>query len=207
MFLCVVFLIGISRKTFGTTDIQDKLLISPSRGCQWEKLDFPKNKISLYFQNCPNSPTKVFETKQGSIGLQISKNSTVDSAIEIFDKKVKETPDSILKKMFSKLNPEQQKICTTKEIITPLDQSNINQPYVVPHKIRYQIVPNEEWFKTNQGKNMSSTEEFPCGKGNSAIDARGNYYEFDDRSASRYIKINLLNNDEGPAIDLNTIRF
>jgi hypothetical protein len=185
--------------------------------CFWIKRTFPKSNISFYEQRCPfyQDARRYHENRDGKI-LQTRRNdNTPHIFIELFTKNPSEDPQNIVReKWFNKLTPQQQMDCEIQnaDMRGSFDDYQMEGPYKTGHKTRYMIETKSEVIesilKKFEGLPDNPLYDYLCGNiVGSTLETYSPYFEFDDRSPDAYLFIQRGWNDEGPPIDLNTIRF
>lgn len=191
---------------------------APNSDCHWSNQVFLMKGISFFLQVCPGeSPENIISYSQNSngniIGTDPLSTSTTDTIVE-YAKSATETPFDVIKTVwFAKLSYMEQSKCSIQNADQPVTQFSDEAPHPTPHKTRFEIAPSPT--TVNQileasGGNLPTGWQYQylCGPiVGSPFDAKSPYFEFDDRSPTKYLFIQSFGNDGGPAIDLNSISF
>ena len=191
---------------------------APQKNCSWTKKTFDKGGISFFLQSCPgpNTPWLYSERSQGEI-LRTNDGSQL-STFRLFEKQESQTPLNVVNQWFARLSPEQQKSCSVQPADEPVEylkdgsQSTIERPHRTTHKTRYRIAITAEVIQdvSNEfdGLPTGTKYDFLCGPDvGSKFTSYPPYFEFDDRSPSKYLFVSSLGNDDSILVDLNSIRF
>ena len=219
--ITIIFLIGLyyfidNRKKVDSTEQPFHAVLY--KDCTWVRRQFPISGISFYEEKCPLSTAELstyFESKDGKI---MSTNASIINGqpyvvMEILNKDPSHTPLQVMQQQwFDKLNSKQKTDCSIQDANQIQSKYSGEAPYNVDHKIRYNISVKPEVKKSIMDKfngiPTDSAYDYLCGNTvGSLFDASSPYFEFDNRSPSKYLFVHLSWNDEGPNIDLNTIRF
>jgi hypothetical protein len=188
------------------------------KGCVWEEKKYREAELSLFIQICPKSDPVMFftESKRLLIGKSIT-NPDYEFTIQVLDKDPSQKPLDVVKQWYNKLTPEQQRLCEIKNVdvtVTYLDDGSVylhERPNPTAGKTRYAIVPKIETLKSISdsfgGLPNSREFDYMCGtEVGSTLSAYPPYFEFDDSSLDKYLKIGSYA-FEAPPIDLNSIYF
>lgn len=185
--------------------------------CNWVRREFPISRISFYEEKCPSSAAELPTYFEGGDGKIMGTNPSFIGGkpylvMEVLSKNPNQTPPQIMEQWLNKLNAKQKNDCSIQDANRIQDQYSGEAPYKVDHKERYEIYPKSELIKSIidklDGLPGDSAYDYLCGKEvGSGFEFSSPYFEFDDRSPSKYLFVHLSWNDQGPNIDLNTIRF
>jgi hypothetical protein len=145
-------------------------------------------------------------------------NPTYEFTIELFTKDSTQEPLSVVNEWYAKLTSEQQHTCEIQNAdqSPPLlyeEKSYVNEnPYPTSHKKRYKIAIKPEiikqiWDEYGGDPGGGAERDYMCGHlVGTTWGGHPPYCEFDDRSPDKYLFVGAYG-DEGPMIDLNSIRF
>jgi hypothetical protein len=191
---------------------------APQKTCSWTKETFDKSGISFFLQSCPgpNTPWLYSEDSQGEI-LRTDEESQL-LTFKVLKKPDSETPLAVVDEWFAKLSPEQKALCSVQSVDEPVEylkdgsQSTIERPHPTAHKTRYRIAITPKIVQDVGNKfgglPTGTKYDFLCGPDvGSKFTSYPPYFEFDDRSPSKYLFVGSLGNDDSILIDLNSIRF
>jgi hypothetical protein len=191
----------------------------PLKGCSWVKKTFQKSGITFFLQDCGSSNSLMWSYSEDSEGRVLRTNDLHSLlTMQVFTKRSPQSPLAIMEDWFSKLTPEEQKKCEIQSVDTPIEylpngsRSDFETPHPTPHKIRYKIDMKPEVIKDIDNKSdgvPSGTQyDFLCGPDVGAhFTSSPPYFEFDDRSPSKYLFVGSLGNDDSVLVDLNSIGF
>ncbi len=189
-----------------------------NKGCVWEEKNYRQAELILFIQICPESDSAMFftESKRLLVGKWIT-NPDYEFTIQVLDKDSSQKPLDVVKQWYDKLTPEQQKLCEIRNVdvsVTYLDDGSVylhERPNPTAGKTRYAIVPKVETLQSilDSFGGLPNSREFDymCGtEVGSTLSAYPPYFEFDDSSLDKYLKIGSYA-FEAPLIDLNSIHF
>jgi hypothetical protein len=186
--------------------------------CFWSKRAF--SKMTLFEQSCPNSSAQatLSENQDGTITEIVDPKSLYNFKIQPFTKDIGVNPIDVVKEWYEKLTPEQKKTCEIQNADEALQHFSdgrlmvTEDPHPTAHKTRYKIDIKPEIIKQILDKyggtpGSGSGYDYLCGHlVGTSWSAHPPYFEFDDRSPSKYLLVGSYGFD-GPSIDLNSIRF
>ncbi len=191
---------------------------SPQKDCSWTKDTFYKSGISFFLQSCrgSNIPWSYSEDSQGEI-LRTNEESRL-LTFKVYEKEESRTPLAIMDEWYAKLSPDQKKLCSVQPVDEPVEyfkdgsQSTIERPHPTAHKTRYGIAITPQVIQDVSNKfgglPTGTKYDFLCGPDvGSKFISYPPYFEFDDRSPSKYLFVGTLGNDDSVLVDLNSIRF
>lgn len=194
--------------------------------CLWLKRAFEKAGITAFVANCTNEDALdqttgyamiFYDTEKKVVGKWVT-NSDYQFTIQVYDKQESEIPLDVLKEWYVKLTPEQQRKCEIQEADEPLQYFSdgrlmvTEDPHPTKHKTRYKIdirpeVVKQIWDQYDGDPGGGEGRDYMCGRlVGTAWGSHTPYFEFDDRSLDKYLLIGTYG-QEGPFIDLNSIRF
>lgn len=219
---------------FGRNDIQRFLAYgwgdwptheSPSERCPWKRTFFKRAGLTAFTENCVEERAfdpktgyaMVFSDADGRIIGKWATNTTFEFTINVLTKQASQQPIDVVKDWYAKLTPDQQKICEIQDADQPLQYFSdgrlmmTEEPHPTLHKIRYQIDVRKDVLKNiidqYGGIPSEAKYDYMCGHVvGASLTAHPPYFEFDDRSPSKYLMVGSYAQDD-PPIDLNSIRF
>lgn len=181
-----------------------------TEGCNWNKRVFAQ--LSLFQQKCPNIPNQslLSENQDGT------KVQTEKFALQIFPKDPLQKPLDTVREWYTKLTPEEQRVCEIQDADEPFQFFTdgrlmvTEDPHPTPHKTRYKIYikPDiEKEIVDKYGGYLVDGHDYMCGHlVGTTWSGHPPYFEFDDRNPGKYLFVGSYGFD-GPPIDLNSIRF
>lgn len=194
-----------------------KVTNTPLGECRLIKKSFSIKDFSFNEIGCNSKtyqdPRYYREDSNGNVQMLRKDDNTQVLVIEILDKEASKEPFELLRESyFNKLNQRQTEQCEIREIGTTKENTMRKDLKKDIHKTRYEIVPKKEVVKIlidkYDGLAPNSEQDYICGKlVGSPLDVSSPYFEFDDRSPSKYLFIHLTWNDDGPNIDLSSFKF
>jgi hypothetical protein len=195
----------------------------PSASCPWKREVFKNAGLSAFIANCVDKraydPTTgyamSFSDAENELIGKWAANSDYKFTIQVFSKSAMAQPADIVKEWYAKLTPDQQKVCTIQNADEPVDHfSNgtvhwTEDPHPEAHKTRYKIdvKPEISQHIMQTSEPADPRNDYMCGHlVGSTFSSHPPYFEFDDRNPDKYLLIGTYG-QEGPLVDLNSIRF
>lgn len=186
--------------------------------CTWKKRTF--SKITLFEQSCSDSlpQSQLSESNDGAIVQTQTTKYGYSFKLQLFTKGSTQKPRDIINEWYAKLTSEQQKLCEVQNADEPLQYFSDGKillaeaPHPTPHKTRYKITIRPEvieqiWNEYDGDPGSSPERDYMCGQVvGTTWGGHSPYFEFDDRSEEQYLLVGTYG-QEGPPVDLNSIRF
>jgi hypothetical protein len=184
-------------------------------GCNWIKKTF--SKITLFEEDCsdPSLQAPLFENNDGTIVQTQPTKYGYSFKIQLFAKNIAESPLDVVKGWYTELSPDEQKVCEIQDADEAVDHFSdgrihwTENPHPASHKTRYKIdiKPDISQKIMQDAKPGDTKYDYICGHiVGTTLSGHPPYFEFDDRSPNMYLMIGSYG-QEGPLIDLNSIRF
>ncbi len=190
---------------------------APDKGCVWFRQSFAEMGVSFFKEDCQNHgfPNYDFPIYTETSSSQIVRSSDLTHDVltmEIFGKNATSTPTIIMNQWYAKLTPQQKNDCSIQNADNSTSSPFAEPPLPTSHKTRLKIDIKPEIvqtiFQENGGLPGGSQYDYLCGSiVGSAFRFPAPYFEFDDRSPTKYLKIDNLPQDNSLGIDLDTISF
>jgi hypothetical protein len=185
------------------------------KGCSWVKKIF--SEMMLFEENClePSVQSPLSENTHGTIVQTQPTQYGYTFKLQLFTKNASESPLDVVKEWYTKLTPDEQKVCEIQNADEPIDHfidgrvQWTENPHPMSHKTRYKIdiKPALSQQITQNSEPADPKYDYMCGHlVGSTFAGHPPYFEFDDRSPGKYLLVGAYG-QEGPMIDLNSIRF
>jgi hypothetical protein len=194
-----------------------------SENCPWKREVFPSAGITAFIGSCTDQ--KAFDPSNGYamvfsdsdkkvIGKWVT-NQDYQFTIQVFTKQSSQLPMDVVKEWYAKLTPKQPSQCEIQNADQPVEHFSSGEinwsenPHPIAHKTRYKIDIKPEIIQQimqNPGPN-DANYDYTCGHlVGTTFASHAPYFEFDDRTPDKYLMVGSYG-QEGPMIDLNSIRF
>jgi len=201
-----------------TYGLGDRPTHEPYKGCHWVKENF--SMIHLFGQVCADASMQspLSESTDGTTLQTQTTKYGYSFKLHLFSKEVSQGPLDVVKGWYAKLTPNEQKVCEIQNADEPLQYFNDGKPnwtegpHPTAHKTRYEIAVKPEIVQQISDKyggdpGSGSGYDYICGRTvGTTWSGHPPYFEFDDRSPDKYLMVGTYG-QEGPMIDLNSIRF